>query len=578
MRVIRSWQPSILRQALAAACAGVLVVAAAASTAATSAGNRASADATARAEAEARRRDLIDRIERVRREIGEAEKARAAAADALKASEQAISDITRKLGEIEARRNDASRELAQLERQIQDVDADLQRRQRDLASLLRQQYMNGAGTPWSALLAGEDPQETGRTLGYLGYVSRARAEAVQELRARKQQLQELREQAAARRAELDALAQEHTAQRQERLKQQAERQRILKEIGERIAAQRREAASLEDDEARLTALISEINRALAERAAARQRAQAEARRRAEDEARRRAQQEAAARTAAERAAAERAAAEQARRLVEALPPSPAPPEPDASAGARSGFRLRTPGPPAPLPDPADTQRETQSAAAEQPGRVATAEAAPSSPGPQVFLDGAPVGGPTEPAPVTTAPLPRETPGEPATAAVARVVPRAIEPASPASAPRRAEPLQAEQARVNFAALRGRLGLPVEGEVQGRFGAQRPEGGSWRGVFIQAPASSPVRAVAPGEVVFSGWMRGFGNLLILDHGNEYLTVYANNEAILKQVGERVATGETVALAGSSGGQSQTGIYFEVRHRGNPVDPLEWVRAR
>ncbi|MCK9511499.1 MAG: peptidoglycan DD-metalloendopeptidase family protein [Pigmentiphaga sp.] len=83
-------------------------------------------------------------------------------------------------------------------------------------------------------------------------------------------------------------------------------------------------------------------------------------------------------------------------------------------------------------------------------------------------------------------------------------------------------------------------------------------------------------MAPGTVVFSGWLRGFGNLLILDHGDDYLSVYGSNEAILKQVGDAVGGGEAVATAGATGGLAQSGLYFEIRHRGNPVDPLPWIR--
>src|SRR5690606_6781452 len=132
--------------------------------------------------------------------------------------------------------------------------------------------------------------------------------------------------------------------------------------------------------------------------------------------------------------------------------------------------------------------------------------------------------------------------------------------------------------VDLARLRGQLSLPARGQVVGRFGAARPEGGTWRGIFIRAPQQAPVQAVAAGTVVFSGWLRGFGNLLILDHGNEYLSVYGNNEAILKEVGDRVGRGETVASSGASGGQPETGIYFELRHRGTPVDPLQWASPR
>jgi septal ring factor EnvC (AmiA/AmiB activator) len=131
----------------------------------------------------------------------------------------------------------------------------------------------------------------------------------------------------------------------------------------------------------------------------------------------------------------------------------------------------------------------------------------------------------------------------------------------------------------FSQLRGKLRLPVRGELAGRFGAPRGAAGiEAKGVFIRAPEGEPVRAVARGQVVYADWMRGFGNLLILDHGESYLSIYANNDALLKRVGESVAQGEPVARTGSSGGREETGLYFELRHLGRAFDPLRWVKLK
>lgn len=131
--------------------------------------------------------------------------------------------------------------------------------------------------------------------------------------------------------------------------------------------------------------------------------------------------------------------------------------------------------------------------------------------------------------------------------------------------------------VNFGQLRGRLRFPVRGELIGRFGAQRAGGGTtWKGVFIRAAGGAEVKAVAAGEVVFSDWLRGYGNLLIVDHGGDYLSVYGNNDALLKEVGDTVAGGDAVASVGASGGGPESGLYFEIRHQGRPLDPLQWVR--
>ena len=92
------------------------------------------------------------------------------------------------------------------------------------------------------------------------------------------------------------------------------------------------------------------------------------------------------------------------------------------------------------------------------------------------------------------------------------------------------------------------------------------------MFIAAPEGTPVTAVAGGRIAFSDWLRGFGLMTIIDHGSGYMSLYAHSDVLYKRVGETVASGETVAAAGSSGGQTDTGLYFEIRHNGTPIDPL------
>ena len=131
----------------------------------------------------------------------------------------------------------------------------------------------------------------------------------------------------------------------------------------------------------------------------------------------------------------------------------------------------------------------------------------------------------------------------------------------------------------FSAQRGTLALPVRGELGGRFGSPRADGGvTWKGLFIAAKPGAEVRAVAGGRVVYADWLRGFGNLLIVDHGDSYMTLYANAEALLKQVGEIILGGDTIATVGNSGGNAESGLYFEMRHEGKPFDPLTWVKLR
>jgi septal ring factor EnvC (AmiA/AmiB activator) len=131
----------------------------------------------------------------------------------------------------------------------------------------------------------------------------------------------------------------------------------------------------------------------------------------------------------------------------------------------------------------------------------------------------------------------------------------------------------------FAELKGRLNLPVRGELASRFGSPRADGGvTWKGVFIAARPGEEVRAVAAGRVVFADWLRGFGNLLIVDHGDAYMSLYGNNEALFKRVGDEIRAGDAVAAVGASGGNTESGLYFELRYQGRPLDPLEWVVIR
>lgn len=134
-------------------------------------------------------------------------------------------------------------------------------------------------------------------------------------------------------------------------------------------------------------------------------------------------------------------------------------------------------------------------------------------------------------------------------------------------------------QTSFAHLKGKLRLPIRGELVNRFGAKRSEGGAqWKGLFIRAPSGQDVRVVAAGRVVFAEWMRGFGNLLIVDHGGDYLTIYGNNESVLKTVGDEVRTGDPVATVGATGGSPESGLYFEIRRQGKPFDPLKWVSLK
>jgi septal ring factor EnvC (AmiA/AmiB activator) len=153
------------------------------------------------------------------------------------------------------------------------------------------------------------------------------------------------------------------------------------------------------------------------------------------------------------------------------------------------------------------------------------------------------------------------------------------PRSPSPSPESAEP----PASAAFTKLRGQLALPVRGEIVARFGSpRRTEAGvdapTWKGVFIRAAPGTDVQAVAAGRVIFADWLRGFGNLLILDHGEGFISVYGNNSTLMRSVGERVERGDAIAEVGNTGGQAEAGLYFELRYQGRPIDPLRWAAAR
>jgi septal ring factor EnvC (AmiA/AmiB activator) len=139
----------------------------------------------------------------------------------------------------------------------------------------------------------------------------------------------------------------------------------------------------------------------------------------------------------------------------------------------------------------------------------------------------------------------------------------------------AEPIH----RSAFISLKGKLPLPVKGKITNKYGSKRPDSPVlWKGLFVKAAASQPVSAVAAGKVIYADWLRGFGNLLIIDHGAGYMSLYGNNETLYKQVGDELQGGDTVAAVGNSGGNENYGLYFELRHEGNPMDPAKWIRGR
>ena len=125
-------------------------------------------------------------------------------------------------------------------------------------------------------------------------------------------------------------------------------------------------------------------------------------------------------------------------------------------------------------------------------------------------------------------------------------------------------------------LKGKLSWPADGSVQRVFGKARSGGVTWKGVVINARAGDPVRAIADGRVLFANWLRGYGLLIVLDHGDGYMSLYGHNQTIIPAVGDVVRANETIALVGQSGGREAPAVYFEIRVKGDAVNPTQWCR--
>ena len=370
---------------------------------------------------------LRSRIEALQKKIAGAEESRNEAADALRESERAISDANRELAELEQSHRTVAQRAEQLRGESNKASATLTGQQAMLSRLLYQQHVQHAGAPPEALrvlLSGGDPNTLARELHYLSYVSRARADAIRNLRGNLEKLKSLTDEAAAKAAELAAIAAEQVNQRKRLEDEKRKHAAVLQRLSRDIQRQRQEVGAMQRNESRLTTLIEQLARIVKPRAPA---------------------------------------------------------------------------------------RETKAAPRQRNERV---------------------------------PEPNSVPGT-----LAGV----------------------------FSRLRGQLALPVRGELAGRFGSPRSDGGlTWKGLLLAAKAGEPVRAVAAGRVVYADWLRGFGNLLIIDHGEGYMSLYGYNETLLKRVGDDIGGGDTVATVGNSGGSGESGLYFELRHQGKPFDPMAWIR--
>ncbi len=132
--------------------------------------------------------------------------------------------------------------------------------------------------------------------------------------------------------------------------------------------------------------------------------------------------------------------------------------------------------------------------------------------------------------------------------------------------------------LSFTRLHGRLPWPLAGTILNHFGTTIDESNlQWRGVVIDVPQNTPVHAIYPGRVIFADWLRGFGLLVIIDHGQEYMSLYARNDSLMVKTGDRVSFGQIIAKSGSTGGYTKSSLYFEIRHQGEPADPEQWCKG-
>ncbi|MFT6193254.1 MAG: septal ring factor EnvC (AmiA/AmiB activator) [Cognaticolwellia sp.] len=130
--------------------------------------------------------------------------------------------------------------------------------------------------------------------------------------------------------------------------------------------------------------------------------------------------------------------------------------------------------------------------------------------------------------------------------------------------------------VGLSKLKRKLSWPIKGQIRHRFGSSKQGYLKWKGVFLSAPIGQQVKTIHNGTILFSDWLKGYGLVSVVDHGDGYMSLYGHNQALLKAVGDRVEAGEPIALVGQSGGQANAGLYFEIRHTGIAVNPKLWCK--
>jgi septal ring factor EnvC (AmiA/AmiB activator) len=445
-----------------------------------------------KAAAEATRAEIAQKLARMKSELVKIEDQKEDAADTLAESEEAISNANRQLRELAQEQVETGNKLNALGTEQERLTGVVTAQKKQLAALLREQYVAGNEDRIKLLLSGDNPNRINRDLQLMSYVSQAQARLLASLRLNLAKVELNQQKAQNAKEELDEIAEEERDQKVVLEKEKARRAALLGTLSQKLDTQRKQIGSLERDEQRMAGLVDKLSRLIKEQA--------------------------------EAAAAER-------RRLEVLAAAKAKAAADAAL-AKARFAQ------------AERERLAREAAAKPPGK---GSGGPAVPPPKPF----------KPDPIDDVEPPvrvaQQTPP-------ARPADIALAPAAPEGA---------------FESLKGRLRAPVAGQLAARFGAKRDGGPSWKGVFIKAPEGAEVKAVAAGRVVFAAWMRGFGNLIIVDHGSEYLSIYGSNQSLLRRVGDAVKGGDPIASAGNTGGGEESGLYFELRHRGAAFNPASWV---
>ena len=413
--------------------------------------------------AEETRADLRKKLNELKENILKTEKAHNHAADALAASEAAISNANRSLRELGTEQAKTQAQLTALSKNQQELETSIAKQRARLSKILRNQYQNRQQDHLKLMLSGENPNQIGRELRYLGYVSLAQSKVITELDNNLRAVEENKTKAEEARAALEEIAQEQREQKALLEKEKNNRKGLVTKLSSKLQNQRKEAGNLAKDEERLASLVDRLANLIAQQ-----------------------------RKAEEAAALAKKRTKQSKEVT--------------------ASRERSTEKSVEKPAAKNTEKEASNNVLNKPSSNVDTEE-----------DSAPE----------------------------------------------------YSAHNDFAKLRGKLRMPVKGELVASFGSKRNDGPSWKGLFIKAGEGTDVKAAADGVVIFADWMRGFGNLLIIDHGSQYMTIYGNNQSLLKRPGDKVKIGEVVAAAGNSGGNEHSGLYFEMRHQGRAIDPLVWI---